>query len=241
MKKIGIYGSNGRMGKALISALKESKSLVLGELCDKDGDLAKLFANSDCVIDFSTKSATKALLKFALNNEKALVIGTTGLDENDHLLMKKVSLQSPLFYASNMSLGIGVLNELCFKAAKMLEGFDIEICELHHKHKIDAPSGSALSLAKSVAKARDLDLDSCMVNGRSKISPRKKDEIGVFSLRGGDVAGRHCVGFYGDGEYLEFNHQASSRMTFAYGALKAAQWLLQRQAGLYGMRDLLDF
>ena len=181
-----------------------------------------------------------ALLEFARTSPKPLVIGTTGLDKETKELMKLVSNTSPLFYASNMSLGIAVLNHLAKEAAKMLAGFDIEILEMHHRHKKDAPSGTALSLAVSVAEARNLNLNEVRVSARNGlIGERKKDEIGVMSLRGGDIVGRHTVGFYDEGEFLELNHTATSRATFAKGAIKVAKWLVKQEAGYYTMNDFL--
>jgi len=240
MMKIGICGANGRMGQMIEFCLKEDESASVGYKMDKNGDLKALFEESDAIIDFSTPSACVALLEFARTSPKPLVIGTTGLDKETKELMKLVSNTSPLFYASNMSLGIAVLNHLAKEAAKMLAGFDIEILEMHHRHKKDAPSGTALSLAESVAEARNLNLNEVRVSARNGlIGERKKDEIGVMSLRGGDIVGRHTVGFYDEGEFLELNHTATSRATFAKGAIKVAKWLVKQEAGYYTMNDFL--
>jgi len=139
-----------------------------------------------------------------------------------------------------MSLGVAVLNRLVALASKTLRDFDCEIVEQHHKHKVDSPSGTALTLAEHAASARDLELDNVRVSGRDGvIGARTKDEIGVMSLRGGDIIGRHTVGFYNDGEFLELNHTATSRNTFSKGAIKAAMWLSTQENGLYSINDCL--
>jgi len=139
-----------------------------------------------------------------------------------------------------MSLGIAVLNRLVEIASKKLRDFDIEIVEMHHRYKKDAPSGTALTLAEHAARARGLELDKVRVSGRNgNIGERNKEEIGVFALRGGDIVGRHTVGFYNDGEFLELNHTATSRDTFAKGAIKAAKWIVSQEAGFYSIYDCL--
>ena len=146
----------------------------------------------------------------------------------------------PVLQATNMSLGVAVLNRLAAIASKALSDFDIEIVEMHHRRKVDAPSGTALTLASSVAKARNQDLDKVRVSGRDgAVGARSKDEIAVMSLRGGDIVGRHTVGFYNDGEFIELNHTATSRATFAKGAIKAALWLANKQPGRYSIDDSL--
>jgi 4-hydroxy-tetrahydrodipicolinate reductase len=146
----------------------------------------------------------------------------------------------PVLYATNMSLGVALLNKLVYQASAALEGFDIEIVEMHHRHKKDAPSGTALTLAQSAAKARELNLDNVRVSGRDgNIGERGKDEIAVMALRGGDIVGRHTVGFYNDGEFIELNHTATSRNTFSKGAIKAASWIINQEKGLYSISDCL--
>jgi 4-hydroxy-tetrahydrodipicolinate reductase len=171
---------------------------------------------------------------------KALVIATTGLDDHQKNLIIKASEIMPVLYATNMSLGIAVLNKVVEQVSAILRDFDIEITEMHHKHKKDAPSGTALTLAEHCAKARNLDLNKVRVSGRDGIiGERTKDEIAVMALRGGDIVGRHTVGFYNDGEFLEFNHTATSRETFAQGAVKVATWLVSQKAGFYSINDAL--
>ncbi|MCZ6175032.1 4-hydroxy-tetrahydrodipicolinate reductase [Campylobacter ureolyticus] len=241
MLKIGIYGSNGRMGKMIQECLKEYENVKIAALFDKNSsNLEDFFKSSDVVIDFSMPEGTKALLEFAKKNPKPLCIGTTGLSKDELNLMKEISKNMPILYATNMSLGVAVLNKLAFLASKALSEFDAEILEMHHRHKKDAPSGTALTLAKNVAKARNLDLDKVRVSGRDGIiGQRSKDEIAVMSLRGGDIVGRHTAGFYGNGEFIELNHTATSRATFANGAIKAAIWLSSQKNGLYDINDCL--
>lgn len=241
MLKIGIYGSSGRMGKMIQECLKEYENAKVAALFDKNSsNLEDFFKSSDVVIDFSMPEGTKALLEFAKKNPKPLCIGTTGLSKDELNLMKEISKNMPILYATNMSLGVAVLNKLAFLASKALSEFDAEILEMHHRYKKDAPSGTALTLAKNVAIARNLDLDKVRVSGRDGIiGQRSKDEIAVMSLRGGDIVGRHTAGFYGNGEFIELNHTATSRATFANGAIKAAIWLSSQKNGLYDINDCL--
>ena len=241
MLKIGIYGSSGRMGKMIQECLKEYENAKVTALFDKNSsNLEDFFKSSDVVIDFSMPEGTKALLEFAKKNPKPLCIGTTGLSKDELNLMKEISKNMPILYATNMSLGVAVLNKLAFLASKALSEFDAEILEMHHRYKKDAPSGTALTLAENVAIARNLDLDKVRVSGRDGIiGQRSKDEIAVMSLRGGDIVGRHTAGFYGNGEFIELNHTATSRATFANGAIKAAIWLSSQKNGLYDINDCL--
>ena len=241
MLKIGIYGSSGRMGKMIQECLKEYENVKIAALFDKNSsNLEDFFKSSDVVIDFSMPEGTKVLLEFAKKNPKPLCIGTTGLSKDELNLMKEISKNMPILYATNMSLGVAVLNKLAFLASKALSEFDAEILEMHHRYKKDAPSGTALTLAENVAIARNLDLDKVRVSGRDGIiGQRSKDEIAVMSLRGGDIVGRHTAGFYGNGEFIELNHTATSRATFANGAIKAAIWLSSQKNGLYDINDCL--
>lgn len=241
MLKIGIYGSNGRMGKMIQECLKEYENVKVAALFDKNSsNLEDFFKSSDVIIDFSMPEGTKVLLEFAKKNPKPLCIGTTGLSKDELNLMKEISKNMPILYATNMSLGVAVLNKLAFLASKALSEFDAEILEMHHRYKKDAPSGTALTLAENVAIARNLDLDKVRVSGRDGIiGQRSKDEIAVMSLRGGDIVGRHTAGFYGNGEFIELNHTATSRATFANGAIKAAIWLSSQKNGLYDINDCL--
>jgi 4-hydroxy-tetrahydrodipicolinate reductase len=204
----------------------------------------KTFLNScDGVIDFSLPQASESLLSTSLDEKiyKPIVMGTTGLSTHQQNLLKQVSKFIPICYASNMSLGVAILNEVASMVSKRLQEFDCEIVEQHHRYKQDAPSGTALTLAHSCANARGLDLDKVRVSGRDgHIGARNKDEIGVMSLRGGDIVGRHTVGFYNDGEFLELNHTATSRETFSKGALSVFKWLIkQEEPMLYSIDDFL--
>ena len=200
----------------------------------------ELFANCDVVIDFTIKDGAINLLNYARTDPKPLVIGTTGLGEDGANLLKLASAAMPILYATNMSLGVAVLNRLAALASKALREFDAEIVEQHHRHKKDAPSGTALTLGERVAAARGLNLKEVLVTGRDGlVGARSKDEIAILAVRGGDVVGRHTVGFYNEGEFIELNHTATSRATFVKGAIKAAIWVAGQSSGLYGIDDCL--
>ncbi len=254
MINVGIHGSTGRVGELLIKNLKGddvAKAATLHAIeqfnfpVDKDAlvtnDTRTLLENSDVVIDFTLPAGTEKLLETALAGYPTpLVIGTTGLSEHQRNLMEDAAQYMPILYATNMSLGVAILNKLASLASEALADFDAEIVEMHHRHKKDAPSGTALTLAEHVAAARGLDLNKVRVSGRDgNIGERTKDEIAVMALRGGDIVGRHTVGFYNDGEFIELNHTATSRDTFAKGAIKAAKWLVKQPNGLYSINDCL--
>lgn len=253
MINIGILGSTGRMGEFLIKNSMDEDGLNLSALHVYDelkidvpkgvlitNSMEELLENSDVVIDFSAPSATQELCECAMKIPRALVIATTGLSAHQQNLIEEASREMPLLYSSNMSAGIAILKKLVESVSATLRDYDIEIVEMHHRHKVDAPSGTALTLAEFAAKGRDLSLDEVRVSGRDgQIGPRSKDEIAVMALRGGDIVGRHTVGFYGDGEYLELNHTATSRETFSRGALRAAKWLATQKPGLYSINDAL--
>lgn len=253
MVKIGIHGASGKMGRMIIECLKNEPGAKLSAaytiepldfalpqgviLTDK---FDELFANCDVVIDFTIKEGAINLLNYARTDPKPLVIGTTGLGEDGANLLKLASAAMPILYATNMSLGVAILNRLAALASKALREFDAEIVEQHHRHKKDAPSGTALTLGERVAAARGLNLKDILVTGRDgMVGARSKDEIAILAVRGGDVVGRHTVGFYNEGEFIELNHTATSRATFAKGAIKAAIWVAGRESGLYGIDDCL--
>ena len=254
MIKVGVFGASGRVGKLLLEDLKQTPQMSVSSVFVRNNldfsidpsilvtsDMHSFLNGCDIVIDFSLPEACEILLEEALKTHKPLVIGTTGLNEHQLNLLKQASELMPVLYATNMSLGVALLNKLVYQASASLEGFDIEIVEMHHKHKKDAPSGTALTLAESAAKGRDLDLDKVRVSGRDgNIGQRTKDEIAVMALRGGDIVGRHTVGFYNDGEFIELNHTATSRNTFSKGAIRAASWLANKEAGLYSISDCLE-
>lgn len=254
MIRVGIFGAGGRVGKLIIDDLHHESEISLGAVYVRDelnfsidpavlvtNDMATLLKGCDIVIDFSLPEATQLLLECAIKHPTPIVIGTTGLDAHQMNLLKMASESMPILYATNMSLGVALLNKLVYTAAKTLEGFDIEIVEQHHRHKKDAPSGTALTLAHSAAAARDLDLNAVRVSGRDgNIGERSRDEIAVMALRGGDIVGRHTVGFYNDGEFVELHHTATSRNTFSKGAIHAAKWLVGKGNGLYTIADCLE-
>lgn len=241
------------MGRMIIECLKNEPSAVLSaaytieplDFALPDGVILtdkfdELFANCDVVIDFTIKEGAINLLNYARTDPKPLVIGTTGLGEDGANLLKLASAAMPILYATNMSLGVAVLNRLAALASKALREFDAEIVEQHHRHKKDAPSGTALTLGERVAAARGLNLKDILVTGRDgMVGARSKDEIAILAVRGGDVVGRHTVGFYNEGEFIELNHTATSRATFAKGAIKAAIWVAGQGSGLYGIDDCL--
>ena len=251
--KVGVFGASGRVGKLIIEDLKTVEDMALSVVYARreldfsidpsvlvTSDMNSLLNASEVVIDFSLPEACETLLEAAIKNPKPLVIGTTGLNTHQLNLLKEASLNMPILYATNMSLGVALLNKLVYQASKALEGFDTEIVEMHHRHKKDAPSGTALTLAESAAKGRDKNLDEVRVSGRDgNIGERSKDEIAVMALRGGDIVGRHTVGFYNDGEFIELNHTATSRNTFSKGAIKAASWIVNQKNGLYSISDCL--
>ena len=255
MVKVGIVGSTGRVGSLLIDDLAndEQARVAAVHVFDKlkkqvpedtivTNDMRVLLDSSDVIIDFSAPSATEALLTEVIENGngKPLVIATTGINKHQQNLLFEASKIVPILYATNMSLGVAVLNKLVALASKTLRDFDIEIVEQHHRYKVDSPSGTALTLAEHAASARDLDLDNVRISGRDgQIGARTKDEIAVMALRGGDIVGRHTVGLYNDGEFLELNHTATARNTFSKGAIKVAKWIIGKDAKLYSINDAL--
>ena len=254
MIKVGIFGASGRVGRLLLEDIKVTPNMSVSTVYVRNNldfsidpsilvtsDMKSFLNSCDAIIDFSLPDACERLLEQAIKTPKPLVIGTTGLNTHQLNLLKDASEIMPILYATNMSLGVALLNKLVYQASAALEGFDIEIVEMHHKHKKDAPSGTALTLSESAAAGRDLDIDKVRVSGRDgNIGERTKDEIAVMALRGGDIVGRHTVGFYNDGEYLELNHTATSRNTFSKGAIRASQWLVSKEAGLYSISDCLE-
>jgi len=255
MLKVGILGSTGRVGSLLIDDLANDEVACVAGVHVFDAltktvpegtvvtnDMNTLLDAVDLVIDFSAPVATEELLSTVVQNGKGkpLVIATTGFNEHQKNLLIEASKVVPILYATNMSLGVAVLNKLVALASKTLSDFDCEIVEQHHRHKVDSPSGTALTLAEHAANARELDLDTVRVSGRDGIiGARTKDEIAVMSLRGGDIVGRHTAGFYNDGEFIELNHTATSRNTFSKGAIKAGKWLVTQEVGLYSINDCL--
>jgi 4-hydroxy-tetrahydrodipicolinate reductase len=261
---VGITGCAGRMGRMLVAEVLNAEGLRLaggnesaqspeldrdiGELAGvgpvglaATADAAALFAASDVVLDFTVPAASVAHAELAARSGKALVIGTTGLGAGEAKSLEAAAKRAPILWAPNMSPAVTLLMRLVEETARRLGGdYDIEVLEMHHRHKVDAPSGTALALGRAAAAGRDIDLARHSQRVRDgHTGPRKAGDIGFATLRGGDVVGDHVVIFAGEGERLELAHRAQSRRLFALGALRAARWLVDKPAGLYGMKDVL--
>ena len=261
---IGIAGCAGRMGRMLAATVLETRGARLaggserpeheavgadlGQLAGAaatgarvEGDPARMFAAADVVIDFTTPELILAHVGLALDHGTALVIGTTGLKPEHEAALGRAAAKVAVVQAANMSVGVNLLLGLARQVAAILDdGFDIEIVEMHHRHKVDAPSGTALALGKAAADGRAVVLDDVAVRARDGIvGPRPKGQIGFATLRGGDVVGEHTVIFASEGERIELTHKASSRAIFARGAVRAALWTEGRAPGRYSMRDVL--
>lgn len=244
---IGLCGANGKMGQAISQRINEAYTQfkISFTFTRKNAitELNDLCKNSQLVIDFSSIEILEELLKYSLIHKNKLVIGTTGLSDNHFKLLTKASKDIAILYSPNMSLGANLITILAAEAAKILgEDYDVEILDSHHRFKKDAPSGTAIMLGKSIAAARNVEFDKCAVFDRSATNRQKlSDEIGFASIRGGSIYGEHEVFFAGDNEVITIKHQALNRKSFADGALKAANWLLSKESGLYSMMDLLNF
>ncbi|WP_417317002.1 4-hydroxy-tetrahydrodipicolinate reductase [Emcibacter sp.] len=262
--RIGIVGCGGRMGQALVREVLDNKAATLSGGTERhDSPLVgspirhpatgeesglkvtdnaeKLFEISDVVIDFTCPTATRLHCSYAEKYNTAHIIGTTGLTEKDERAINTAAEVVPVVYASNFSLGVNLLFYLTRQAASLLdEDFDIEVLEMHHRHKVDAPSGTALSLGRAAAQGRGVRLEDVTDKVRDGITgERKRGDIGFAVLRGGNVAGEHTVSFNAYDERVELTHKATDRAIFARGALKAALWSFGHQAGLYDMFDVL--
>ena len=263
--KIGILGSAGRMGQAIIREILETEGCTLaggteaagnaaigkdlGSLVGGDDlgvvvtdNAADLIAAADAVIEFSTTEATLRHAGFSAEHGTAHVIGTTGFDAEGERRLRETASRMPVVWAANMSLGVNLLCGLTEQVARSLgpDAFDIEIVEMHHRRKIDAPSGTALALGEAAARGRGVSLAEAADRGRDGITgARQSGTIGFAALRGGDVVGDHSVVFAGLGERIELTHKASDRAIYARGAVHAARWLEGRPAGLYSMADVL--
>lgn len=262
--KIGIVGCAGRMGRMLVRTILETDGCALAggtETAGRDeigtdlgtlvghgaigtavgDDTVALFAKSDAVIDFTTPAASVAHAELAAQGHVGYVLGTTGLSGDQQRAIEKAAAHTAIVQAANMSLGVNLLLALIERTAGILDGdYDIEILEMHHRHKVDAPSGTALALGRAAAAGRDVALDAVAQKVRDGVTgARRRGDIGFATLRGGDVAGEHTVIFAGEGERIEFTHRASTREVFARGAVKAARWVHDKPAGLYSMRDVL--
>lgn len=237
--KILLNGSKGRMGQAIIKVTPELDAEIIAAVDDGD-DASAAIAACDAVIDFSVHSATLPVVALAAEHGKPVVIGTTGHSDEERAAITAHTATIPVVWAGNYSVGVTLLNYLTSKAAQALgRDYHPEIVEMHHRHKVDAPSGTAARLLDVVREARKLSPEQ-IKHGREGITgARPDDEIGMHALRGGDVIGDHTVIFAGEGERLELTHKASDRKIFASGAVRAAHWASAQQAGLYLMEDVL--
>jgi 4-hydroxy-tetrahydrodipicolinate reductase len=241
MTHIIINGHKGRMGQALINCAALVPDLQIVGQVDQGDDLAAIIGRCDAVIDFTFHNVTAAVAELCSKHRKALVIGTTGHSNSERSQISNLKSQIPMVWASNYSTGVNTLFWLTRKAAEILgPGFDLEVVEMHHRLKKDAPSGTAATLAEILAAVRRQQPAKVLRHGREGIvGERTAEEIGMHSLRGGDVVGDHTVIFATNGERLELTHKASSRDTFAQGALRAAQWVVGKPPGIYDMQDVL--
>lgn len=230
------------MGQALLQAAEDNPETTVSATHDVGGDLNAAMAKAGCAIDFTVHSFTGLVLESALKHGTSLVIGTTGHSDEERAAIVEASKTLPVVFASNYSVGVNTLFWLTRKAARILtqDRFDIEVVEMHHRHKIDSPSGTARTLLEILNEETGTSYQGDVTHGRfGNIGPRPPREIGMHTLRGGDVVGDHTVVFAADGERVELAHKASSRMTFAAGAVRAAVWLRDKPPGLYDMQDVL--
>lgn len=261
--KIAIVGASGRMGRMLIeSTLKDGEATLVaaidqpgtpamgkdaGELVGSPcgvlvtSDIEAGIAKADCLIDFTRPEGTLEHLNICRRHGVAVVIGTTGFDAAGKQAIADAAREVPVVFAPNMSVGVNVVFKLLNMASRMMsEGYDIEIVEAHHRHKIDAPSGTALRMGEVVAQALGRDLKECAVYGREGVTgERDPSSIGFASVRGGDIVGDHVVMYCGTGERVEIGHKMASRMPYAQGSLRAARFLAGRKSGLFDMQDVL--
>lgn len=259
--KIALHGATGRMGRAIARICLENPNIELvgaaahandpalghdmGVLCGLptagvavQADVAGALLGADVAIDFSLAPAVDGFLAAAVAQGVAIVSGTTGIDERQQAAFDRASQKVPVLWSRNMSLGVQVLAELVTEAVRKLgAGFDVEIVEVHHHHKVDCPSGTALRLADAARLARPELEDVCSRAGQ--VGPRKTQELGVFGVRGGDVIGDHTVHLMGLGERIELTHRATSREVFAQGAVRAALWIAGKQPGTYTIADVV--
>lgn len=263
--RIAIVGVPGRMGRNLIQAVQQAEGVALGAALARSGssllgvdagelagigktgvivsdDLQKVVNDFDVLIDFTRPEGTLEYLAFCRQHNKAMVIGTTGFDEAGKAAIRAAAEEIGIVFAANFSVGVNLVLNLLQQAAKVMGDYaDIEIVEAHHRHKVDAPSGTALAMGEAIADAMKWNLDEHAVYAREgHTGERKAQTIGFATVRAGDIVGEHTAMFADIGERVEITHKASSRMTFANGAVKAASWLKNKKSGLYDMRDVLD-
>ena len=261
---VGVIGAGGRMGRMLIEAVKDNSQTMLKAAIERQGsslvgadagevaaigrldvaivdDLISVINDIDVLIDFSLPDATEQNMKICAEHNVAMVIGTTGFNEQQEQVLAKASERVAIVYAGNYSTGVNLSLKLLAMAAKAFgNDADVEVIEAHHKHKIDAPSGTAYMMAEAVAEARGQNLKDVAVYGREgQTGEREAGTIGIQAIRGGEIIGDHTVMFIADGEVVEITHRARARMTFAAGAVRAATWVIQQSAGQYNMQDVL--
>ena len=238
--RVGIIGSAGRMGQALVEAIAAAGHDLAGGI-DQGGDALALAQASDVLVDFSAPAALEFNLDAAIHARTPIVVGTTGLAERHHWLVDAAAVSIPVLQTGNTSLGVTLLAHLVREAAARLgEDWDIEITETHHRMKVDAPSGTALLLGEAAAAGRGVHLKDASVRGRDGVTgARAAGTIGFASLRGGSVAGDHTVHFLSDHERLSLSHLAENRAIFARGAVRAATWLIGKEPGRYTMQEVL--
>lgn len=237
--RVLLLGAAGRMGQTLVALAKRNNNNIdIVALCDLGDPIEPAISRANVVIDFSDASAIEEICRLATKHKQPLVIGTTGHSDEQRLGIEKCAETIPIVFASNFSVGVNVLFWLTAKAAELLGAdFDVEIIEVHHRAKKDAPSGTAKSLAQTLQRTRNLKE---LRHGRKgHMGERSTGEIGIHAVRGGDVVGDHTVVFAGTGERLELTHRAGSRETFAKGALRAAEWVKDQPPGLYSMANVL--
>ena len=240
--KLLVTGKSGRMGQAVLADAGAEPGVEVAATHDAGEDLDAAIRQAGCVIDFTIHSFTLELLAAAKRHGTRLVIGTTGHSEDERAAIDEAAKELPIVLAPNFSVGVNTLFWLVRHAARILgnERFDIEVVEMHHRHKIDAPSGTARRLLEILNEETGTSYEEDVRHGRvGNIGARPSREIGMHTLRGGDVVGDHTVIFAADGERVELAHKASSRLTFASGAVRAALWLADKPAGLYDMEDVL--
>ncbi|MDN5892248.1 MAG: 4-hydroxy-tetrahydrodipicolinate reductase [Psychrobacter sp.] len=262
--KIGVIGAGGRMGRMLIEAVQDNPQTTLNAAIERQGsslvgadagevaaigclevqivdDLQSVINDIDVLIDFSLPDATEQNMQVCAEHDVAMVIGTTGFNEQQERVLHDASKKIAIVYAGNYSTGVNLSLKLLETAAKAFgTDADVEVIEAHHKHKIDAPSGTAFMMAEAVANARGQNLKDVAVYGREgQTGERESGTIGIHAIRGGEIVGDHTVMFIADGEVVEITHRARARMTFAAGAVRATTWVVQQKAGQYNMQDVL--
>lgn len=264
LTQVVVVGARGRMGMQLVRSVMESDTMTLAGAVDRSGgpglgqDAGTLVGLPEIgvkvteeirpqrgavVVDFSLPSATEANIAQCIEHRAPLVLGTTGISAQTRDVLKEAGKEVAIVSAANFSVGITLMVEMAAQAARALgTDWDAELFEIHHRHKRDAPSGTALRIGKAIAQNTGRTFDDALVTGRaSRSEPRTREEIGISAVRGGDSVGEHTVLFFGNGERLELSHRATDRAIFARGALRAARWVADREPGLYDMKDVLGF